>query len=51
MVLPLAVTDGEEEREDWMLGAEEALARAYSDEEPEYTLDMIREPNPKYLGG
>ncbi len=50
MVLPLDVTGDAEERDAWMLGAEQALARAYSDDEPEYTLDMIREPNPKYDG-
>ncbi len=50
MVLPLDVIGDAEERDAWMLGAEQALARAYSDDEPEYTLDMIREPNPKYDG-
>jgi len=49
MVLPSSV-NGDDEREDWMQMAEESLARAYSDDEPEYTLDMIKEPNPEYDG-
>ena len=36
------------EREDWIAIAEGALNRAYSNDEPEYTLNMIKEPNPKY---
>ncbi len=36
------------EREDWANLAMESLARAYGDDEPEYTPDMIKEPNPKY---
>ena len=36
------------EREEWYKFAAANLARAYSDDEPEYTLDMIKEPNPEY---
>jgi hypothetical protein len=50
MVLSPDVNGTGNEREDWMLLAEQALARAYGDDEPEYTLDMIKEPNPKYDG-
>ena len=28
----------------------ESLARAYSDDEPEYSLDLIKEANPEYEG-
>ncbi len=38
------------EREDWMRLSQEALARAYCDDEPEYTLDMIKVWNPEYEG-
>ena len=31
--------------------AEAALAAAYSDVEPTYTLALVREPNPEYEGG
>jgi hypothetical protein len=27
----------------------ESLARAYSDDEPEYSLDLIKEANPAYM--
>jgi hypothetical protein len=49
VLIPQPGADEDEERADWMRLAEQALARAYGDE-PEYTLDMIREWNPKYDG-
>jgi len=36
------------EREAWFRFAAEQFQAAYGENEPEYTLDMIREPNPKY---
>lgn len=38
------------EREDWIRLSYYALSRAYGDDEPEYTLDMIKEWNPDYEG-
>lgn len=38
-------------REDWSGLATAALARAYGKEEPEYTLEMVREPNATYRVG
>ena len=48
----MVVPDGQldEEREDWINLAMQSLARAYGDDEPEYTLDMIKEWNPEYDG-
>lgn len=46
-VLPKA-SDGE--REGWSRLSLESLARAYSDDEPEYPLDLIKEANPEYEG-
>jgi hypothetical protein len=40
----------EEEREDWARLALESLERAYGDDEPEYSLDLIKEANPEYEG-
>lgn len=38
-----------EEREDWARLALESLERAYNgDDEPEYSLDSIKEANPEY---
>lgn len=34
--------------EDWNGLATDALARAYGNAEPEYTLDMVKEPNATY---
>ena len=39
-----------EEREDWSRLSLESLARAYSDDEPDYSLDLIKEANPEYEG-
>ncbi len=36
------------ERADWLQFAAQNLARAYGPDEPEYTLDMVRERNPDY---
>ena len=50
---PLTVTvlsEDDQEREDWARFGLQNLARAYGDDEPEYTLDMIKEWNPEYEG-
>lgn len=39
-----------EEREDWARFALANLERAYGEDEPEYSLDLIKEANPKYAG-
>ena len=38
------------EDSDWTRLSLESLARAYGDDEPEYPLDLIKEPNPEYEG-
>lgn len=38
----------DEDREDWRLLAQQVLANAYGEDEPEYSLDMIEEFNPNY---
>ena len=40
----------DEEREDLMRFSLSNLERAYGDDEPEYSLDLIKERNPKYEG-
>jgi hypothetical protein len=37
-----------DEREAWLYFSRQCLKNAYSEDEPEYTLDMIRRPNPDY---
>jgi hypothetical protein len=39
-----------EEREDWTQFSLANLERAYGNDEPEYSLDLIKEVNPKYEG-
>ena len=46
-VLPKSL---DEEREEWAQLALESLERAYGDDEPEYSLDSIKEANPEYEG-
>ncbi len=36
------------EREDWRQLALHSLERAYGDDEPEYSSELIKEPNPEY---
>lgn len=38
------------DREDWTLFSLANLERAYGSDEPEYSLDLIKEVNPKYEG-
>jgi hypothetical protein len=40
----------DEERADWTRLSLSSLERAYASDEPEYSLDMIQEANPKYEG-
>lgn len=47
-ILPEEQSDPE--RDDWANLAMESLERAYGDDEPEYTVDMIKEHNPDYKG-
>jgi hypothetical protein len=36
------------EDQDWLKMGTEGLQAAYGDSEPEYTIEMVREPNPEY---
>ena len=36
------------DREEWLAVSSMGLAQAYGNDEPEYTLGMIREANPEY---
>jgi hypothetical protein len=40
----------DEEREDWALFSSLGLEGAFGSDEPEYSLDLIKEPNPDYEG-
>ncbi len=40
----------DEERDDWTCLSLANLERAYGKDEPEYSLDLIKEANPKYEG-
>ena len=40
----------DDETTDWLTLGKKSLARAYADDEPEYSLDKIIEFNPEYEG-
>lgn len=46
--LIVTILPEDDEREDWAQLALQSLERAYGDDEPEYTLDRIKEWNPDY---
>ena len=46
VVLPKQPDHGE--REDWTRLSQQALEHAYAEDEPDYSLDAIKEPNPDY---
>jgi hypothetical protein len=51
---PLTLTvwpKDDEDREDWLRLSALGLEEAYGENEPEYPLDLIKEPNPEYEGG
>jgi hypothetical protein len=50
LIITVLPKSGGEEREDWARLALESLERAYGDDEPEYSLDSIKEVNPEYEG-
>ena len=49
-ILPIAknIEAKNEKNDDWMSLAMEGLERAYGENEPEYSLNLIIEPNPNY---
>ena len=49
--LTVVVTPEEDaERRDWVLLSDRGLEAAFGENEPEYSLDLIAEPNPDYEG-
>jgi hypothetical protein len=47
-VLPKEQSEEDAEREAWLKLSVKRLQDAYGEDEPEYSLDMIKEPNPQY---
>lgn len=39
---------GADERKDWITSSLSQLNNAYSEDEPEYLLSLVKEPNPEY---
>lgn len=50
LIITVLPKSSQEERDDWTRLSLESLAQAYSDDEPEYSLDLIKEANPAYEG-
>jgi hypothetical protein len=51
LIVTVLPKSSDAERDDWARLSLESLARAYSDAEPDYSLDLIKEANPAYEGG
>lgn len=50
LIVTVAPRAADEEREAWTRLALQSLARAYGDDEPEYSRDQIKEANAEYAG-
>lgn len=48
VVVVMAPDDLADEREFWYRLSEQGLEMAYGDDEPDYSLAIIKEPNPEY---
>ena len=48
LIVVLSKQPDDGEREDWARLSRQALANAYAEDEPDYSLDAIKEPNPEY---
>jgi hypothetical protein len=48
LIITVLPKSSAEEREDWTRLSLEGLARAYSNDEPESSLDLIKKANPAY---
>lgn len=44
----LMIEEDKKERKTWIEASIARLSQAYSEKEHEYSVDMIKEPNPKY---
>jgi hypothetical protein len=51
LVTILSASADDDERSDWLALSQENLARAYTEDEPDYSRDLIQEANPDYEGG
>ena len=51
LIVTVLPKSSDAERDDWARLSIENLARTYGDDEPEYSLDLIKEANPAYEGG
>jgi hypothetical protein len=50
LVIVLPPQPRSEESDEWLRLSQQALERAYSAYEPDYSLEAIKEPNPDYEG-
>jgi hypothetical protein len=50
LVIVVRSDENETERKDWQVAAGLLLESVYGEDEPEYPLDLIKEPNPDYAG-
>ncbi len=44
----VAVVQPDDEREAWLRASADWLSQAYGDDEPEYPLELVKQPNPEF---
>ena len=49
-LIVIVLPDHDSEHDSWVRLSAESLPQAYGDDEEEYSLDLIRDPNPDYEG-
>lgn len=47
---PQEAHEAADDHADWIRLSQQAFANAYGEDEPEYSVDAIKEPNPDYAG-
>lgn len=50
-LLVTIVQTAQADRHDWLSLSTQGLSNAYGEDEPNYSLNMIKEPNPEYEAG
>ena len=47
-VIITVMQPGDDEREAWLQASADQLSRAYGDDEPEYSLELVKQPNSEF---
>ena len=48
VIITIEAAEGVAEEQEWYLVSSQGLAEAYDENEPDYSLEMVKIPNPEY---